>query len=414
MLHRDMIVHVREAFDGIFKNKQIIGVDQIPEEWLLSIRDEQPRWVGPEIAAALRTHVSKHRSPQDASERIARLYAEMLRGNWGRGPYVPSVVKDLTRTVHMAVVTLAEPERERKADWYGAKIACALIHAFRKILYPVDTPANISDSVWRFLSTCTLPMRNQSSRITKHEDTWCDLLVRFALVQMAKVAHVNWNGASKAREFHPELGATMVAQVHAAERAGVCSEEESDNMREALGMGTRPEGEIGADFECLAGVDLDAFLLDAGDQASEVGSVFEGSLRLVSPITAPVVSKVTPEKPKAAPRPRGRPAGSTKKRSNAQFVTAWAAEPEPYPKTRRLVSSLDMRKDWRRNDGTLYTYFRVIGNSFMRVADKLSHPTLRIIKEEDLLCTDEKPLDWTDGPLPHEEARVFMPLSTTA
>lgn len=421
MLHRDMIVHVREAFEHIYTTRTVLGAYDLKVEWLVSIRDEQPRWIGPEIARVLLKHIGKDRSALQACERMARLYTEMLKANWGRGPYLPSVTKELSRVVHAAVISLAEPlandgTTRRKADWKGATVACQLIHAFRKILYPDKTPANIADSIWRSLSTCTLPMRNQSSRATIHVDTWCDMLTRYALVESAKVARVNWDGAHAARDVHPELTATIVSQIQSAERSGLCSEDESDKLRVAFGMGVRPEGQMGADFDCLHDVELDDLLVEAGDQASDLGSVCELAPRAAT-------MDITPEKPKRGP---GRPAGVPNKNKRkgpmlphtvaevvkTTFAAPWVPEAAPEPKTRRLVSALDARKDWRRNDGTLYTYFRVTGNAFKRVADGLAEPTIRLIKEEDLLCTDEAPLDKWDGALPGEP--VFRPVTPLA
>lgn len=423
MLHRDMIPHVRDAFEHIFTRRSLISVGDIKEEWLCSIRDEQPRWMGPEIAATLLKHIGKQHTAASACERIARLYAEMLKANWGRGPYLPSITKELARTVHAAVIALAEPVVEqgstvRKADWGGAKVACQLIHAFRKILYPDKTPANIADSIWRALSTCTLPLRNQSSRSTKHVDTWCDMLVRYSLVESAKMTRVSWAGAHAAREIHPELTATILCQIQSAERGGLCSEAESDILRAAFGMGERPEGQMGADFEFLADVSLDDLLLETGDQASELGSVTgdDSAVLLLSPEVAPAPQESTPTKVVADKPKRSRPAGSTTKRrlvpsEPIQTVVATAADEEPVAKTRRLVSALDSRDGWRRNDGTLYSYYRVTASSFNRVAHKLANPTIKEINPADLLCTDEAPLTWADGALPHEEPRLFAPLA---
>ena len=252
-------------------------------------------------------------------------------------------------------------------------------------------------------------MRNQSSRATTHVDTWCDMLTRYALVESAKVARVNWDGAQAARDVHPELTATIISQIQSAERGGLCSEEESDKLRTAFGMGTRPEGQMGADFDCLNHVSLDDLLVETGDQASEIGSV-------CAP-TPQSEHDVTPEKPKRG-RPAGVPNKNPRKRkmdlsitSQEPVVAEPVEQPVSEPETRRLVSALDARKDWRRNDGTLYTYFRVTGSSFKRVADGLAEPTIKLIKEEDLLC-DEKPLDKWDGALPGEP--VFRPVTPLA
>ena len=103
---------------------------------------------------------------------------------------------------------------------------------------------------------------------------------------------------------------------------------------------------------------------------------------------------MTPEKPKPkrSHPGAGRPKGSLKKRLDPVLPVMAAQEPvmgasvampmgsfhppwvteEPEPKARRLVSALDNRKDWRRTDGTLYSYFRVTGSSFTRVADRVA------------------------------------------
>ena len=396
MLHKTMIIHVRTAFAALYKRRQSFAVRDLKDEWLISIRDEQPRWIGPEIASALQTHAAAW-ADSDACDRMARLYTEMLKANWGRGPYPESVVKELTRTIHNAVVALAETPcgvGRPKATWNGAVTAVMLIHSFRKILYPKDTPANISDSVWRFLSTCTLPMRNQSSRMTKHEDTWYDLLVRYVVVSTGKSEAPDWAGAHAACDNHPEMRGTIVSQIQASERGGLCTEEVSNIMREAFGMGACPDGQLAADFECLRDFDIDEFLVETGDQASDLESVkaFDDHVRLVSPAPPIPVEDATPEKRK--PKREG------KRPMVLDAVKIVAEHIEPDPKTRRLVSALDSRKDWRRNDGTLYTYFRVTSNSFTRVAERLSTPSIRILKEEDLLCTDEEPLGWDDGPMP--------------
>ena len=393
MLHRDMIGHVRDAFDALFTTRTVIGIGQLKEEWLVSIRDEQPRWVGPEMAATLLKHVGNGRSALHACERIARLYAEMLKYNWGRGPYLPSVIKEITRTVHAAVSALAEPAKDRKANWDGANIAADLIHAFRKILYPNIQSTNSFDAIWSFLATSTLPLRNQSSRATKHEDTWFDMMVRIALLRMCKegaTTGIDWRSAFKAREQHPDLQSVLLAQIQAAERAGQCSEKESDAMRVAMGMCTRPDGQMGADFDCLADVSIDDLLTEAAEQA-------------------------TPEKVKPK---RVRPIRSNKKPVVANSVEHITEEPEPEPdtKTRRLVSALDAREGWRRNDGTLYTYYRVTSGKATCVANGLSKPVLTDPSKftlDDLQCTDESPLSWADGPLPHEAARIFAPISAT-
>lgn len=424
MLHRDMIVHVRKAFETLYTRRSVLGVDNLKEDWLISIRDEQPRWIGPEIASVLIKYMGKDRSAYDVCDRMARLYTEMLKHYWGRGPYANPITKELTRTVHAAVIALAEPlgddTARRKSDWRGATVGCQLIHSFRKILYPDNTPAHISDSVWRFLSTATLPIRNQSSRVTNHADTWYDMFVRYALIESAKLDESDWAGAFTARAKHPDICATIIAQIQSAERGGHCSEAESDKMRAAFGMGTRPEGQMGAEFDCLRDVCIDDLLLEAGDQASEIDPEPAPSTQVAQP-------EITPEK--STPK-RGRPVGSSKKRlaecladtpkapvaaaSDPQWIVPRAVDTEA--KTRRLISALDARKDWRRTDGTLYSYFRVTGGSFIRVADRLAEPTLvntENVKTGDLLCA-ERELNWQDGPLPHEQAWVFTPISSNA
>lgn len=442
MLHRDMIIHVQQAFTTLYKRRTVLGIDDLKEEWLVSIRDEQPRWVGPEIASALVKHIGKHHSAPNACDRMARLYNEMLKYNWGRGPYMPSVVKELTRTVHAAVVALAEPlanegTTRRKSDWKGATVACQLIHAFRKILYPDATPTHISDSLWRFLSAATLPIRNQSSRVTNHMPTWYDMLVRYALVESAKLDKPDWGGAHTARNKHPDICATLLAQIQSAERGGLCTEDESDKLREAFGMGARPENQMGADFDCLDEFSLDELLGETADREGVIADSVAGSspaVRLVSPPkpAAAATDEVTPEK-----RKRGRPAGSTKKRAGPVLPEMGAEEPivveataipvdssfhshwiekqaEPAPKVQRFPSALDARKGWRRDDGTLYAYFRVVGGTATRLTKaNLAKPLVPPkVNEDDLLCTDEDPLTWKDGAMPHEESsRLFIPVA---
>lgn len=77
----------------------------------------------------------------------------------------------------------------------------------------------------------------------------------------------------------------------------------------------------------------------------------------------------------------------------AEITTVAMAVPSPTPKLTRLPSALDARKGWRRNDGTLYSYFKVSNRKLTRVAKHLSKPVLvTVLEEKDLLCTEEGPL----------------------
>ena len=80
MLHRDMIEHVRKAFKAVFSQRKVISASDLKGEWLVSIYYEQPRWMGPEIAATLEKNIGKFYSVQEACDRMARLYAEATAG----------------------------------------------------------------------------------------------------------------------------------------------------------------------------------------------------------------------------------------------------------------------------------------------------------------------------------------------
>jgi len=405
MLHRDMIVEVKNAFRHVLCKNSLTNA--IPEKYLLALRDDHPRWVGPELASSLRSNIVKHKwKPRDAAERIARLYVEMFKIDWHRGPVGARVIKDISKMLHLAVVALIEPSRECEVDLFGANIAYELLFSFRKIMYPTNTPTNVSNVIWRFLSTLTLPIRNQSSRTTTHADNWVDLLVRHGLLQLSKSADNNWSGLHELLGVHPELMNTVITQVTYAERRCLCNESESDRMRLQLGMGARPANQIGAEFSFINDISFDELLPFQTPLEDTKHSLEEDGIGKEEG----VVDAAAPAAPAAHAADFNIFETPTYKRKRTM---AYDEEKDSgHESKQRLVSSLDARENWRRTDGTLYSYFKVTKTAFKPIASKLSSPDIdKEARTLDIFCR-ESPLTWHDGMLPYEESRyVFTPIA---
>lgn len=356
------------ALDETIKSNGIISCNTLPPKWVEAIVGSASKWSGPQIANVLKSRVNKKRSAALASDRIVRLYNEAFKATYGRNPYTSAIVKELRRTLYFSVLALCGSGK--MTDWTGSTIASALIHSFRTLLYTENAPNALGDSLWRFLSTCTLPLANQSSRSTKHTENWFDFILRNALLQTASNSG-DWKEARLCGSVHPEMVITVVSQVEAAERSGHCTESESDIMRQAFSMCPRPDGVFCSDFDVLQDIlKDDSLLVEYGGQASDVESLYEEfSLHLRSPPPPPPPPPVNKAVNKTGPKPS----------IQANRI--------------RLISALDNRKNWRRQDGTLYSYFRITKHSVTPIASKLASPHFCTA---DLTCSDEAPITESD------------------
>lgn len=378
MLHHVAIVHVRTCFKQTLSTR--VMTYKLPDEWLLALYNEAPRWVGPALAKALRNAISRSMKPDDIAGRISRVYSSMLKHYYGRAPAPEAMVRDVTRMIHSAVTTLCTPSGNRPEDRRCVDTAYRLIGAFGKICHSdTCTPTGY---VWRFLSAATLPLTNQSSRRSRHVETWFDALVRYAVIDAADKGE--WTEVHRIRKVHPATARIIVEQVTDAESHGLISEAASDAARVELEMGARPEGAMLHESDCM-GIELADFdnvrvtpLIESAIPP-DLGSGFAGFEPLELPSPHSKVSLID---------------ALVSKSAMSRKIDEIVGSPTPLLP---IVSATDFRPNWRRTDGTLYCYFRVTANSKLtRVADHIAFPPSKRMKptppfEGSLEC-DEPPL----------------------